>query len=68
MLTFSDDEFKRDQDEIGIKPTWAAEAFADLEEDVSQSLEPDRRARSSPTRHRSRFVYQVETGELREVT
>ena len=39
MLTFTDDEFKRAiQDETGIKPEWAAEAFADLEEDVRQSL------------------------------
>ncbi|MDH6280393.1 carbonic anhydrase [Prescottella agglutinans] len=37
MLTFTDDEFKRDlQDETGIKPAWAGEAFADVEEDVRQ--------------------------------
>src|ERR1700756_53612 len=35
MLTFRDDEFRRDlQKETGIKPEWAAEAFDDLEEDV----------------------------------
>jgi carbonic anhydrase len=39
MLTFSDDSFKRSiQDETGIKPQWAAEAFPDLEEDVRQSV------------------------------
>ena len=39
MLTFTDDEFKRSiQDETGIKPEWAAEAFSDLDEDVRQSL------------------------------
>src|ERR671915_1548027 len=39
MLTFTDDQFKRSiQDETGIKPAWAAEAFPDLEEDVRQSL------------------------------
>src|SRR5580700_7687619 len=38
MLTFTDDEFKKAiQDETGIKPEWAAEAFPDLEEDVRQS-------------------------------
>src|SRR5437764_10993837 len=38
MLTFTDDEFKRQiQDDTGIKPEWAAEAFADLDEDVRQS-------------------------------
>src|SRR6202163_2408524 len=46
MLTFTDDQFKRAiQDETGIKPEWAAEAFPDLEEDVRQSL---RRIKQSP--------------------
>jgi len=37
MLTFSDDEFRRSiQDDTGIKPAWAAETFADLDEDVRQ--------------------------------
>src|SRR6201994_2642397 len=32
MLTFTDDEFRRSiQKETGIKPTWAAEAFTDLD-------------------------------------
>src|SRR5436189_6328655 len=39
MLTFTDDEFKKSiQDETGIKPPWAAEAFADLDDDVRQSI------------------------------
>src|SRR5205823_9350981 len=39
MLTFSDDEFRRQiQSETGIKPEWAAEAFDDIEEDVRQSI------------------------------
>src|SRR3984885_13094402 len=39
MLTFTDDAFKRSiQDETGIKPEWAAEAFTDLDEDVRQSI------------------------------
>ncbi|EUA73471.1 carbonic anhydrase family protein [Mycobacterium xenopi 4042] len=46
MLTFTDDEFKRAiQQETGLKPPWAAEAFPDLEEDVRQSL---RRIEASP--------------------
>ena len=70
MLTFSDDEFKRAiQDETGIKPEWAAEAFADLEEDVRQSL---RRIEQSPfvTKHESLrgFIFDVATGRLDEVT
>src|SRR3954449_659399 len=39
MLTFTDDEFKQSiQDETGLKPAWAAEAFSDLEGDVRQSI------------------------------
>jgi carbonic anhydrase len=39
MLTFTDDEFKASvQEETGIKPEWAAEAFSDLETDVRQSI------------------------------
>src|ERR1700724_4771890 len=46
MLTFTDDAFKRSiQEDTGIKPAWAAEAFADLDEDVRQSVS---RIRSSP--------------------
>ena len=69
MLTFTDDDFKRSiQDEIGIKPEWAAEAFPDVEEDVRQSL---RRIEASPfvTKHESLrgFVFDVATGRLTEV-
>ncbi|HUO40767.1 MAG TPA: carbonic anhydrase [Mycobacterium sp.] len=69
MLTFSDDEFKRGiQDEIGIKPEWAAESFSDLEEDVRQSM---RRIEASPfvTKHESLrgFIFDVATGKLNEV-
>src|SRR6202034_443626 len=39
MLTFTDDEFKRSvQDDGGIKPEWAAEAFPDLDGDVRQQI------------------------------
>jgi carbonic anhydrase len=70
MLTFTDDEFKRAiQEETGIKPEWAAEAFDDLEEDVRQSL---RRIEASlfVTKHESLrgFVFDVATGKLNEVT
>ena len=39
MLTFTDDDFKRGvEEETGVKPDWAAEAFTDLDEDVRQSI------------------------------
>src|SRR3954453_15023421 len=38
MRTFSDDAFREEvRRDTGIKPGWAAEAFADLDEDVRQS-------------------------------
>jgi carbonic anhydrase len=70
MLTFSDDEFRRSiQDEVGIKPEWAAEAFSDLDEDVRQSIARIKASPFIPRKHSIRgFVYEVETGRLREVT
>jgi carbonic anhydrase len=70
MLTFSDDEFRRSiQDEVGIKPEWAAEAFSDLDEDVRQSIARVKASPFIPRKDSIRgFVYEVETGRLREVT
>ena len=70
MLTFTDDEFKRQvQDDVGIKPEWAAEAFPDLDEDVRQSIERIKANPFIPNKDSVRgFVYEVETGNLREVT
>ena len=69
MLTFTDDEFKRGiQDEIGIKPEWAAEAFTDVDDDVRQSLARVHASPFIPLKDNVRgFVYEVETGRLREV-
>ncbi len=70
MLTFTDDEFKRSvQDDTGIKPEWAAEAFSDLDEDVRQSVARIKASPFIPRKHSVRgFVYEVETGKLREVS
>jgi carbonic anhydrase len=70
MLTFTDDEFKRSiQDETGIKPEWAAEAFSDLDEDVRQSIARIKASPFIPNKDSIRgFVYEVETGRLREVS
>jgi carbonic anhydrase len=69
MLTFTDDEFRAQvQADTGIKPNWSCETFADLEEDVRQSIA---RIRSSPFIPRKEsvrgFVYDVHTGQLDEV-
>jgi carbonic anhydrase len=69
MLTLNDDEFKRSiQEEVGIKPTWSAESFGDLDEDVHQSVARIRASPFIPRKDSIRgFVYEVETGRLREV-
>jgi carbonic anhydrase len=69
MLTFRDDEFREQlQDETGVKPSWAAESFTDLERDLRQSMERIRNSPFIPNKNVRGFVYEVETGKLREVT
>jgi carbonic anhydrase len=70
MLTFRDDDFRRQiQQEIGIKPEWAAEAFDDLEDDVRQSIARIKSSPFIPKKDQIRgFVYDVKTGRLSEVT
>src|ERR1700716_1743778 len=69
MLTFTDDEFKKSiQEEVGVKPPWAAEAFPDVEEDVRQSLARVRNSPFIPKKDSVRgFVFDVATGRLNEV-
>jgi carbonic anhydrase len=70
MLTFTDDEF-RDKlaQETGVEPDWSAESFRDLDDNVRESIE---RITSSPfvaNKDSVRgFVYEVDTGKLREVS
>ena len=70
MLTFTDDGFKRSiQEETGIKPEWAAEAFPDLDEDVRQSKARILASPFIPHKESVRgFVFDVATGKLREVS
>jgi len=70
MLTFKDDAVKADiEAETGLRPPFALEAFADLEQDVRQSIA---RIKASPFIPRTDavrgFVFDVRTGALREVT
>lgn len=69
MLTFTDDGFKKSiQDEVGIKPEWAAEAFDDLETDVRQSIARIKNSPFIPRRDKVRgFIFDVATGLLNEV-
>jgi len=70
MLTFTDDDFRAAiEQDTGIKPHWAAESFPDLEADVRQSIARIKASPFIPRKDSVRgFVYEVETGKLREVT
>jgi carbonic anhydrase len=70
MLTFHDDDFKASiEQDTGIRPPWAAEAFGDLDGDVKQSIARIKASPFIPNKDSVRgFVYEVETGKLREVS
>jgi carbonic anhydrase len=70
MLTFTDDGFKASiEAETGIKPQWAAESFSDHDNDVRQSIARVKASPFIPNKGSVRgFVYEVESGRLREVT
>src|SRR5262249_10191433 len=70
MLTFSDDDFRAQvQEDTGIKPEWAAEAFDDLEQDVRQSVARIKASPFIPHKESVRgFVYDVTSGRLQEVS
>jgi carbonic anhydrase len=70
MLTFTDDDFKASiENDTGIKPGWAAEAFSDLDQDVRQSIARIKASPFIPKKDSVRgFVYDCDTGRLREVS
>ncbi len=69
MLTFTDDAFKRSiEDEVGIKPQWAAESFTDPDVDIRQSIARIKANPFIPHTDKLRgFVFEVKSGVLREV-
>ena len=70
MLTFSDDELKAQiHEDVGLKPHFSMESFSDLEEDVRQSIARIQASPFIPHKQSVRgFIYEVETGRLREVS
>jgi carbonic anhydrase len=70
MLMPTDDHMRRRlKDAIGEEPSWPLHTFADLEHSVRESVDRIRRDRFIPNKGSIRgFVYEVETGRLREVT
>jgi len=69
MLTFHDDDLKRKiEEETGIRPAFALEAFANLEDDVKQSIARIKASPFIPNKSSVRgFVYDVRSGKLNEV-
>jgi carbonic anhydrase len=69
MLSFTDDEFKQQlKESTGEEPSWSSEAFPDLDQDVRDSIERIKSSPFIPNKDNIRgFVYEVETGKLREV-
>ncbi len=69
MLSFTDDQLKDQIEEsTGQRPDWEPGAFADLEEDVRSAIRRIKDSPFVPKKDAIRgFVYEVETGRLREV-
>ncbi|MDE3131336.1 MAG: carbonic anhydrase [Acidobacteriota bacterium] len=69
MLTFTDDDFRLQiQQDTGIKPEWAAEAFDDPEDDIRQSIARIQASPFIPNKDNIRgFVYDVKSGQLDEI-
>ncbi|MEU3465331.1 carbonic anhydrase [Streptomyces sp. NPDC006733] len=69
MQSITEDFRNELEHEVGQRPTWAVEAFTDIDQDVRQSM---MRVRTSPfLAHKDDvrgFVFDVHTGLLREIT
>ena len=70
MLTFTDDEVAGQiEADTGVRPPFALESFSDLDGNVRDSIERIKTNPFIPRKDAVRgFVYEVETGRLREVT
>ncbi|MGH2964741.1 MAG: beta-class carbonic anhydrase [Solirubrobacterales bacterium] len=70
MLTFSDQDFANKlESEVGQRPAWEARSFSDLDQDVRDSIQRIKDSPFVPRKDSVRgFVYEVETGKLREVS
>ena len=69
MLTFDDEDFRSGiESEVGERPEWHSEAFADLEEDVRASRTRILESPYIPIKDSVRgFVFDIATGRLSEV-
>ncbi|OXM49975.1 beta-class carbonic anhydrase [Amycolatopsis alba] len=65
----TEDDFKDELEEAsGLRPTWAVEAFREVEDSVRRSVQRVRRSDFLPHTDNVRgFVYDVKTGHLTEI-
>jgi carbonic anhydrase len=70
LQTITDEEFAgRLERETGERPGWPVHTFRDLDQSVRDSIERIKSSPFVPSTDRVRgFVYEVETGRLREVS
>jgi carbonic anhydrase len=70
MLSLDDDAFRRElEEETGVKPGWSVDATPDLDRNVRESVARIKASPFIPSKDSVRgFIYEVETGRLREVT
>jgi len=68
MLTFTDEQFSGQlKEKTGEEPEWSPRAFSDVDEDVRDSIRRIKDSPFIPNKNVRGFVYEVETGKLREV-
>jgi carbonic anhydrase len=68
METFTDDAVKEQiRAETGLRPSFALEAFPKAEDDVKQTAARIKANPFVPRKNIRGFIYEVETGRLREV-
>jgi carbonic anhydrase len=70
MVTFTDGAVKDAiEADTGIRPSFALEAFPDADADITQSIARIKASPFIPNKDSIRgFVYEVETGKLREIS
>ena len=70
MLKFADEDLRRDlRKETGAEPEWSPGAFTDLDENLRASIARIKASRFIPHTGAVRgYVYEVESGRLREAT
>jgi carbonic anhydrase len=69
MLTFTDEQFAQQlEEETGERPQWRAHTFSDLEANVRASIAAIRDSPFIRSKKVRGFIYEVESGRLREVS